>query len=243
MIPKFSRPLAAFIVFFSILLFQENAQAYTLYGYQDEYGIVHLNEQKVDANFVLLVEASSKPKLSFKQLVKIINEKGAAKPIANKKWREENVLKDVRKKRAGLYGNGHYRYPAMIKDTKILSCIDKAGARNRIDPKLLYSVIEQESGFQARAVSPKGAMGMMQLMPETQRTWGVKRPFNAEENINAGAKHLRWLMNKFSSLRLALAAYNAGHENVLKYRGVPPFPETRNYVARILQRYAMLKQQ
>ncbi len=225
----------------SFLLFQESARAYTLYGYRDEYGIVHLNEEKVDQDFVLLVEASSKPKLSFKQIAKIIDEKGAVKPLLNKKWREENVLKDVRRKNAGLYGKGPYRYPALINDKKILSCIDRVGETYKIDPKLLYSVIEQESGFHAQAVSPKGAMGMMQLMPETQRFWGLKRPFNPEENIKAGARHLRWLLNKFSSVKLALAAYNAGHEAVLKYRGIPPFPETRTYVARILQRYAMLK--
>ncbi len=232
---------AVLFLFLSTLFGQGGAQAYTLYGYRDEYGIVHLNEKKVDPNFVLLVEASSKPKLSFKQISKIIDKKGAAKALKNKKWREENVLKDVRKKNARLYGKGPYRYPALIKDKKLLSCIDRVGRRYKIDPKLLYSVIEQESGFQAKAVSPKGAAGMMQLMPETQRFWGVKRPFNPEENIKAGARHLRWLLNKFSSVKLALAAYNAGHETVLKYRGVPPYPETRTYVARILQRYAMLK--
>lgn len=112
-------------------------------------------------------------------------------------------------------------------------------ARVAIDPYLVFLVIEQESHFHPRAVSPKGARGLMQLMPGTARRFGVTRPFDAAENIRGGTQYLKQLLTMFNGrVDLALASYNAGEGRVLDYGNrVPPFKETRDYVKRISSRY------
>lgn len=119
------------------------------------------------------------------------------------------------------------------------------GERFGIDPYLVFLVIEKESRFRTRAVSPKGAMGLMQLMPGTARRLGVRRPFDPAENIRGGTKYLRELMDMFGGkVNLVLASYNAGEGAVLKYgRNVPPYRETRDYVRTIGKRYGLTGRQ
>ena len=101
----------------------------------------------------------------------------------------------------------------------------------------MAAVIEAESEFNPRAVSRRGARGLMQLMPKTAKTLGVDDQFDPKENIEAGVRHLRALMDRFGdNLPLVLAAYNAGEVAVIKHRGVPPYRETRAYVKRIMKR-------
>jgi soluble lytic murein transglycosylase-like protein len=108
--------------------------------------------------------------------------------------------------------------------------------RESLSPELLHVVIAHESAFRPCAVSRKGAMGMMQLMPATAADLGVANPFDPEENIDGGARYLGYLKQRFGGdLRLALAAYNAGPRRVDNYRGVPPIPETVGYVSSILR--------
>jgi len=113
------------------------------------------------------------------------------------------------------------------------------GIRYGVDPYLVFLVIEQESHFHPRALSPKGARGLMQLMPGTARRFGVSRPFEPTENIRGGTQYLRDLLRMFNGqVDLALASYNAGEGRVISYGNkVPPFQETRNYVKKIRQRY------
>jgi soluble lytic murein transglycosylase-like protein len=116
--------------------------------------------------------------------------------------------------------------------------IADAAARYAVPERLIWAVIRVESGFDHRAVSRKGARGLMQLMPETAAILGVRDSFNPRENIHAGARHLRALMERFGyDLPLAIAAYNAGEKPVVAFRGIPPYPETREYVARVLRLY------
>lgn len=117
--------------------------------------------------------------------------------------------------------------------------IDRAAYVHGLDPWLLHAVIRAESAYNPAAVSSKGAMGLMQLMPDTAARYGVKDPWNPEENIHAGARYLRDLMGMFGSdVRLAVAAYNAGEGNVQKYGNqIPPFEETRGYVSKVLDFY------
>jgi soluble lytic murein transglycosylase-like protein len=104
-----------------------------------------------------------------------------------------------------------------------------------VDPMLVRALIQVESGYRPKARSRKGAMGLMQLMPSTAREYKVRNPFEPKANIEAGIKHLKSLIDKFDgALDLSLAAYNAGPGAVKKFNGVPPYPETRDYVTRIL---------
>ena len=112
--------------------------------------------------------------------------------------------------------------------------IDKVSAAHGVDAKLVRAVIQVESGYQQRAKSRKGAMGLMQLMPATARQYRLIDPYDPRSNIEAGVRHLKTLLDRFP-LQVALAAYNAGESAVERFRGVPPYAETRDYVSRILQ--------
>ena len=116
--------------------------------------------------------------------------------------------------------------------------IRQASDRFSVDPDLVKAVIRAESAFDHRAVSRKGAQGLMQLMPDTADKMDVSNPFNPEENIFGGTRYLGMLMDRFNNnKRLALAAFNAGPESVEAYKGIPPFPETQTFIKRVLQYY------
>ncbi len=127
-------------------------------------------------------------------------------------------------------------------NTKIDEIIVAAATRHGVEPLLLYSVMHQESAFNSQAVSPKGARGLMQLMPATAARFGVKNIFDPEQNIHGAAQYLRFLLDLFDgNVSLALAGYNAGEGAVKKYGyAVPPYPETINYVRKIKRRYTNL---
>jgi soluble lytic murein transglycosylase-like protein len=122
-------------------------------------------------------------------------------------------------------------HPRASAPPEIRSVIDETAQHLGINTRLLHSVVLVESGFDPRAVSPKMAAGLMQLMPETAARFGVRDSFDPRENVNAGAKYLRSLINKYNgNLTLALAAYNAGEKAVEAHGGVPPYQETKTYV-------------
>jgi soluble lytic murein transglycosylase-like protein len=115
--------------------------------------------------------------------------------------------------------------------------IDRTAREHQLDPLLVHAVIKVESNYDQFAISPKGAEGMMQLIPSTARRFGASNSFNIEENIRAGVKYLRYLKDTFQDDRLALAAYNAGEGAVLRYSWIPPYPETQQYVYQVGKRY------
>jgi soluble lytic murein transglycosylase-like protein len=118
------------------------------------------------------------------------------------------------------------------------SAIEQAAARHNVDPNLVRAVVKVESNFNPNAVSRKGAMGLMQLMPSTARQLKVKNPFDPEQNVDAGVRHLKQLLESYGGdVRLTLAAYNAGAGAVARSSGVPHFAETQNYVRRITNLY------
>ena len=118
------------------------------------------------------------------------------------------------------------------------AAIEQAAARHNVDPNLVRSVIKVESNFNPNAVSRKGAMGLMQLMPSTARSLHVKNPFDPQQNVDAGVRHLKQLLESYGgNVKLSLAAYNAGAGAVARSAGVPRYSETQNYVKRITSLY------
>jgi len=113
--------------------------------------------------------------------------------------------------------------------------IDRVAAEQGVNARLVRALVQVESAYQPRARSPKGAMGLMQLMPATARQYSLADPYDPASNIEAGIKHLKSLLQRFpKSVALALAAYNAGEGAVTRFKGIPPYAETRSYVSRIL---------
>jgi Transglycosylase SLT domain len=135
-------------------------------------------------------------------------------------------------------GGAEAASPRMLDMREIEAHIRVTAARHGVPARLVAAIIEAESDFDPRAVSRKGARGLMQLMPETASMLAVHDAFDPYANIDAGVRHLRRLIDRFDGdLPLAIAAYNAGENAVATYRGVPPYRETRRYVARVLRRY------
>ena len=112
--------------------------------------------------------------------------------------------------------------------------VEQIASRYGVDVKLAQAVVRVESNYQPGALSPKGAMGLMQLMPSVAQQYAVSNPFDPETNLDAGLRHLRSLLDRFSDVKVALAAYNAGLLAVAKYGGIPPYRETQDYVQRIM---------
>jgi soluble lytic murein transglycosylase-like protein len=123
------------------------------------------------------------------------------------------------------------------RDDRYVDEIERLASGHGVDSALVRAVVKAESNFDNRAISRAGALGLMQLMPETARLRNVSNPFNPLENLEGGIRHLKYLLSVFGDTRLALAAYNAGENAVRKYNGIPPYPETRNYVSTVLSHY------
>ncbi len=136
-------------------------------------------------------------------------------------WTAQSVRQDLRTPR-------RWEYDALISLT---------ARSHEVPPALVKAVIAAESAFDPSAVSRKGARGLMQLMPATARSLGVADPLRAEENVDGGVRYLRGMLDRFDDLKLAVAAYNAGPAAVVRYGGIPPYPETRDYVKRVLAYY------
>ena len=132
---------------------------------------------------------------------------------------------------------------AKIQLNRYMPTVLEAANRYQVDPAIILAIIKAESNYDLYAVSRAGAVGLMQLMPRTARELGVRNIFNPEQNIHGGVKYFSQLLNKFSGDHaLALAAYNAGSRKVLKYKGVPPYRETRQYIKRVFKYRKQFKQ-
>jgi soluble lytic murein transglycosylase-like protein len=119
--------------------------------------------------------------------------------------------------------------------------IYREAKKNRLSPELVAAMVHTESDFRAGLVSNKSAQGLMQIVPETARLLGIANPFDPEQNIAAGTKYYRYLLDRFNDERVALAAYNAGEGNVERFGGIPPFPETQSYIEKVHTRSSRLR--
>ncbi|REH36936.1 transglycosylase-like protein with SLT domain [Paraperlucidibaca baekdonensis] len=172
---------------------------------------------------------------------------GGKKPLQSADKRYSKLVKvtwyaDTNVHRYGNYGatEASVRPSASKNRSAFDPLIAAAAQQHRIDFGLIKAVIHTESGFNPRARSGPGAQGLMQLMPATAAQYRVDDVWDPAQNINAGSKHLSYLLKRYKDIRIALAAYNAGQGNVDRYGGIPPFTETRDYVARVMSRYQKL---
>lgn len=166
--------------------------------------------------------------LSFADIYRFQDERGV--------WHYSNLRNDPRFRLYMRTPNHNKPAAQYIRDYD--EAITRASRQFRVEPSLIKAVIRAESAFDRRAVSRKGAQGLMQLMPDTAHQMEVADPFDPEENILGGTRYLSLMLERFqNNVQLALAAYNAGPERVEQYRGIPPFPETRTFVERVLRFY------
>lgn len=139
-------------------------------------------------------------------------------------------------------GRRQARYHIGVGDLELEQAVRRAAQQHRVQPALLLAVMRAESSFNPTAISKAGAVGLMQLIPETAIRHGVRNLYDANENITGGAKHLRYLLDRFhGNVRLAVAAYNAGERKVDRYGQIPPYKETQDYVKKVLVYYRSYK--
>jgi soluble lytic murein transglycosylase-like protein len=151
-------------------------------------------------------------------------------------------FKDTNVHKYGNWGNSEFAVRASFSKNRNAfdDIIKSAALASNVDHGLVKAIIHTESGFNPRALSKPGAQGLMQLMPATAGMYSVRDAFDPRQNIQAGTRHIKYLLDRYKSIDLALAAYNAGEGNVNKYKGIPPFAETQDYVKRVLSRYRNL---
>ncbi|MDI7197000.1 lytic transglycosylase domain-containing protein [Leptospira santarosai] len=159
-------------------------------------------------------------------------------PVQNRLESFDSILKTVGEKSVSNPQMGSQKRNSRDdRENTLAEIIRRESEKNHLDPFLVQSIIKAESGFKADAISPKGAIGLMQLMPSTANLLGVDDPSDPAENVAGGTKFLSDLLNKYKNLDHALAAYNAGPKAVDHYGGIPPFKETKKYVEKVKKFY------
>jgi len=201
------------------------------------------NDGSSSASSAVSEERSAHPRLMYwsstEHRFKPVPTNGAVMRAARSAASEVNTYLDRQKQADPARSASYQRLNVGFTQADIDVAIDEAARQHNVDPNLVRSVIKVESNFNPNAVSRKGAMGLMQLMPATARSLNVSNPFDPQQNVDAGVRHLRKLLDSYGGdVRLSLAAYNAGAGAVARSAGVPRFGETRNYVRRITQLYA-----
>lgn len=204
--------------------------AAAMYAYVDARGICHYTNVPGDGRYKLNERAPRRLTSPEDQLLRTI-----ARRSTNGLSRSGGMI-------GGYFINGGYsrsqEYAFRTAPQALNRYIQLAAANHQVDPLLIKAVIKAESNFDPTAISPKGAQGLMQLMPGTARDLAVDNPFDPLQNINGGTKYLRYLLDNFKgNVELSLAAYNAGPGNVAPYGVVPNIPETQNYVAKVMETY------
>jgi hypothetical protein len=237
--------LAAGLLYTTIVIRPALAQSGAITATTDENGrTIYVNsEERSSPSSGTSEERSARPRLMYwsstEHRFKPVPTNGAAMRAARSAASEVNSYLDGRKPADPAQPRGYQSLNVGFTQADIDAAIDEAAKRHNVDPNLVRSVVKVESNFNPNAVSRKGAMGLMQLMPATARSLNVSNPFDPQQNVDAGVRHLRKLLDSYGGdVRLSLAAYNAGAGAVARSAGVPRFGETKNYVRRITQLYA-----
>lgn len=210
--------LTVFLLLVILLPFSAGA---AMYAYVDARGICHYTNTPGDGRYKLRNSPPRRLGSPEDTLLRTIADRSRSNPLVRSAMAPAYLLRTA-PPMAPQSLNGH---------------IQSAAMRHQVDPLLIKAVIQAESNFDANAVSPKGAQGLMQLMPGTARDLLVTDPLDPRQNINGGTKYLRYLLDNYNgNVELSLAAYNAGPGNVT-FGMIPNFPETQSYVAKVLQTY------
>jgi soluble lytic murein transglycosylase-like protein len=234
----------AYLLFIMLLFSNQSAHA-DVWGYVDDKGVAHFAAERVDARYELFFKGGE----SFDTQQGLAS-KNAVNNTTNGSSAPETAASLAAKDKANSKIQTYFDVSPSFKSVR--HHMRDAAKNNRVDFELLQALIVAESGFDALAVSPKGAVGLMQLMPDTAKRYGVnadktktveQKLRDPKTNISAGAKYLRDLITMFpGKLELAIAAYNAGEGAVQKYGNkIPPYKETQNYVKTVMQTYQALK--
>jgi soluble lytic murein transglycosylase-like protein len=238
-------PQPAYLLPMLLLFSQQNAHA-DVYGFIDEKGVAHFAAERVDARYELFFKGGESFDTQQGVASKNASKDASKSDSKNPASAASSAAKDKANSKIQAYFDVSTNFKAVRHHMR-----DAAKTYN-VDFELLQAVIVAESGFDHLAVSPKGAIGLMQLMPDTAKRFGVNadksksvelKLRDPKTNINAGAKYLRTLINMFpGKLELAIASYNAGEGAVQKYGNkIPPYKETQNYVSTVIQTYLALK--
>lgn len=240
-----------------LLLFSQQSARADVYGFIDEKGVAHFAAERVDARYELFFKGGESFDTQQGVVSKNVSKnaaknttKGGLNSVSNGSSVPESAASLAAKDKANSKIQAYFDVSPSFKAVR--HHMRDAAKTHRIDFELLQALIVAESGFDPLAVSPKGAIGLMQLMPDTAKRFGVnadkknsveQKLRDPKTNINAGAKYLRTLINMFpGQMELAIASYNAGEGAVQKYGNkIPPYKETQNYVKTVIQTYLALK--
>ncbi len=219
------------ITFLLTLMISHQALA-DIYKYVDSSGRVHYTDEAKSSLYKRIIKTSPY------RLNMIKTSRLRMREINNNYPTVFHRFSNRFRPRLGTSALGNFSVPNGNK-SRFSDMIANAAYRNRVDEKLVHAVIQTESAYNAGAVSRAGAVGLMQLMPGTARRYGVTDRNDPVQNVDAGTRYLKDLLNMFNyDLDLAVAAYNAGENAVIRYNNsIPPYPETRNYVRQVLARY------
>ncbi|MCK5877529.1 MAG: lytic transglycosylase domain-containing protein [Candidatus Marithrix sp.] len=233
------------VIFLAIVLFSSQILASKIYSYSDSNGVRHYTDKPPTYRSSVKVNRQLKniKKDGSPKIYKYVDPKGTIHLTDKKPDIGGYEIISLGRVTTKQYVSTGSRSKIHRKYRKYGGLIGDIASLTNLEPALLHAVIQTESAFNPKAVSPKGAVGLMQLMPATARRFGVKNRTNAKDNVYGGAKYLRHLINLFNNnLRLALAAYNAGENAVKKYGNkIPPYKETKHYVKKVMRLYSAYK--